>query len=1457
VLSTTMLCYSVLASVPLSNHSVNAAESLTLQFDFGTETSPVLQGFTQVHNNLVYTSARGYGLTAPTNARNRSGGDAMQNDFLIPGASNPYTFLVDLPNGAYDVTVFSGDLLAGTSTTKTSVTIEGELKGTIQSRQTVTSAQYRAIVNDGQMTIDFGNHAYVNGVIIQSAPTAPAVPSGLAVTSVHSTGGTGTVSLQWGTVTDAVYYDLYRNTVSEVTYGKIARITGSSYTDSGVPAGGTYEYRVASVSASGISSALSAPVTAQVAQTVMPPAAPTVLTVTKVGAQSVGLQWNASERAEGYKVLRASSVSGPFQEIGSVTGTATTFTDTSAITSAPLYYQVKAYNGSGSSDASNTAASSAYVPPQPLPNGGTLQFDFGAGAVADGYVRVNGSNQYTADLKYGFTDASKVSAFDRGTADPVKSDFVLAKDASFAVDLPNGDYAVTLISGDSTEATQTAVKVESIQKVQLTDKAAGEYLEINFEIALVDGQLNLDFTGNAPKINGLVITKKASKEPGELPTMFIAGDSTVQTYDEYWKPEAGWGQMIPRFFTDQVLFKNHAIGGRSSKSFIVEGRLDEVLRAIKPGDYFFVQFGHNDATISVPERYASVPDYKNYLKTYINGARQRGATPVLVTPMGRRSFDPATGKFNVSFGEYVQGMKEVAQELNVKLVDLSTLSIAYYDSIGPEAAKSVFLHVEPGIYNAWPNGAADDTHFQEYGAIQLARLLSGAVKGLELPISAYVKDAELPPTVPAKPLGLSAGSVSNAGAVLKWSAVETAEIYKIYRKLSTDANYSLAGTSTVPTFSIGGMQEGKTYQVYVVAVNGRGESEPSDIVTIKTKAAQFRYDFGPAGSPVAPGYIGVNLGTLYTPALGYGIKNNAGMITRDRGSAGTELTRDWLGYFNTGWEFMVDLPNGAYAVKLYIGDLSGTARTDVSVEGKGYGTVNAGRNAIAEKSINPVQVKDGQMNLFFGGATGIVNGLEITPILQAPASVAVEDMKLDVEPPTLKLTWSSVEDASQYRVYRKSSDAGAPELLTTTAELSYTDSSVDLGMNYEYSVTSLDSSGFETVPSKPVAVSTIDPSKPVPAAPGTLTLVSINKNYITLSWYAVADARTYNVYRAENAEGPYKLIGKSTAASYTDNKVLTTIPYFYKVSAVNAGGISPQSASLETPAVTKLVRQAEYLDRSPVAIQTEAGVYVGWRMLGLDPESIAFNLYRDGAKINAAPIQGSTNFVDAAGTASSKYQLKSVVEGVEKKASAEFGIWQTNYLAVPLQKPADDVTKDGQPYTYNAGDASVGDLDGDGVYEIVMLWNPSNAKDNSQSGYTGLVYMDAYKLDGTRLWRIHLGPNIRAGAHYTQFMVYDLDGDGKAEVSFKTADGTIDGTGQVIGKADVDYRNSTGYVLLGNEYLTVFDGLTGKALATTDYDPPRGDVSSWGDAYGNRVDRFLAAVAYLDGERPSLVMSRG
>lgn len=296
-------------------------------------------------------------------------------------------------------------------------------------------------------------------------------------------------------------------------------------------------------------------------------------------------------------------------------------------------------------------------------------------------------------------------------------------------------------------------------------------------------------------------------------------------------------------------------------------------------------------------------------------------------------------------------------------------------------------------------------------------------------------------------------------------------------------------------------------------------------------------------------------------------------------------------------------------------------------------------------------------------------------------------------------------------------------------------------------------------------------------------------------------------------------------------------------------------------------RQMEKISRGVIAVpQPDQKVFVSWRLLGTDPEDVAFNIYRTTgkktAKLNAKPLAGPTFYVDEKAdlTKSNTWFVKAVVKGKEMEASKAFGMKANaplqQYMSIPLQTPAG----------YSANDASVGDLDGDGEYEIVIHMT-GRGRDNSQRGETSEPILQAYKMDGTLLWSINLGKNIREGAHYTQFMVYDLDGDGKAEVACKTADGTVDGKGKVIGDKDADYRNEQGYILAGPEFLTIFDGLTGAALATTNYIPPRHPDTLtptsdqlkelWGDGYGNRVDRFLACIAYLDGERPSLVMSRG
>lgn len=321
-------------------------------------------------------------------------------------------------------------------------------------------------------------------------------------------------------------------------------------------------------------------------------------------------------------------------------------------------------------------------------------------------------------------------------------------------------------------------------------------------------------------------------------------------------------------------------------------------------------------------------------------------------------------------------------------------------------------------------------------------------------------------------------------------------------------------------------------------------------------------------------------------------------------------------------------------------------------------------------------------------------------------------------------------------------------------------------------------------------------------------------------------------------------------------------------------GIIPVQATAETATASVefaygdnvYARQMERLDRGLVAIKTDDGVYLSWRMAG-DEGSVFdiknapdFEVYRNGEKI--AMVTQSTNYLDCDGGIGDKYSV--AIEGEE--CCEDVAVWNNNYFDIPMDIP-DAFVYEGASYPYEVGEASTGDLDGDGQYEIVVKWD-ANPQDNAKNGVTGNVYLDAYELDGTRLWRIDLGRNIRSGDHYTQFLVYDFDLDGCAEITAKTAPGSVDGKGRYVSEASlvndikkVDnnriYISETGRVIEGDEFFTAFDGGTGKALDTIYYPNQRIRADVWGDELGNRCDRFLACVATLDGEKPYAVYWRG
>lgn len=290
----------------------------------------------------------------------------------------------------------------------------------------------------------------------------------------------------------------------------------------------------------------------------------------------------------------------------------------------------------------------------------------------------------------------------------------------------------------------------------------------------------------------------------------------------------------------------------------------------------------------------------------------------------------------------------------------------------------------------------------------------------------------------------------------------------------------------------------------------------------------------------------------------------------------------------------------------------------------------------------------------------------------------------------------------------------------------------------------------------------------------------------------------------------------------------------------------------------------EYLDRGLVAVYTAKGIFVSWRWLGTESYTTKYNIYRDGEKINAFPLN-VTNFTDTDGSVDNTYQVAAIVDGVEQEKCEAVTPWESNKREIDLIDIPEAVWPDGSPklnddgsqVLYYPNECSIADCDGDGELDIILKWEPDDRQDNSVNGYTSPTIIDAYKMDGTRLWRINMGYNIRSGAHYVQFIVADFDGDGKAEMFVKTADGTTDNEGNVVGDPDAYWIGETGRALDGPEYVTVFDCETGTIIDTAEFIPGRGKVEDWGDNYGNRVDRFLGGIAHLGGDNPSCILSRG
>ncbi|WP_379153171.1 rhamnogalacturonan acetylesterase [Paenibacillus sp. sgz5001063] len=350
-------------------------------------------------------------------------------------------------------------------------------------------------------------------------------------------------------------------------------------------------------------------------------------------------------------------------------------------------------------------------------------FDFGIQAAAPGYTKVKPDSLYSPEQGFGFTPGSSVFGRFRGGDDTLVGDFCIPQKAKFLVDMPDGIYRVTLLVGDILADTITTVRPGNGKYVLETlNVPAGQALYEAFALRVSGGQLSLSFSGQAPRINTLVI-----QEDTEALAIVLAGDSTVTDQGEEGYPYAGWGQLLPLFFKSGVVVDNRALSGRSTRSFIQEGHLQEISAVLRPRDYLFIQFGHNDSKPDEARHTEPYTTYKENLLQMIMAARNAGAYPVLVTPMHRRRFDQA-GLIVDTHGEYLAAMQELAADEQVPLVDLASKSRRLYETYGPEGSKDLFMWSYPGEYLCHSAGVQDNTHFQILGARLMAQLVVDGIR---------------------------------------------------------------------------------------------------------------------------------------------------------------------------------------------------------------------------------------------------------------------------------------------------------------------------------------------------------------------------------------------------------------------------------------------------------------------------------------------------------------------------------------------------------------------------------------------------------------------------------------------------------------------------------------------------------------------------------------------------------
>ena len=394
----------------------------------------------------------------------------------------------------------------------------------------------------------------------------------------------------------------------------------------------------------------------------------------------------------------------------------------------------------------------------------SFKFDFGSGKAAKGFQKVSPDDKFDDDKGYGFDFGSNVTTVVRNPQKLLTGDYVTGdKSLYFSVTVPEGNYKVTLILGDINGNSEITVRAESrrlmLEKVKTAD---GEIKKIGFIVNIRkpdisagarvslkprelgkydwDNKLSLEFNGTRPCIDALEIEKVDNQV-----TVYLAGNSTVVDQDD--EPWCSWGQMIPRFFKPGVAIANHAESGLTLGSFLNSHRLDKILSTIKPGDYLFIEFGHNDQKEKGPED-GAYKSYTDRLKLFISKIRDKNAIPVIVTSTSRRAFNDS-GKVVNTLGDYPDAARKVAKEQNVPLVDLNTMTAKLYEAMGNEGSKKAFVWYPANSFPNQPKDLADNTHFNSYGAYQIAKCIIEGIRSNHLGIEKYVIDA--PPYDPSHP----------------------------------------------------------------------------------------------------------------------------------------------------------------------------------------------------------------------------------------------------------------------------------------------------------------------------------------------------------------------------------------------------------------------------------------------------------------------------------------------------------------------------------------------------------------------------------------------------------------------------------------------------------------------------------------------------------------------------------